>query len=64
MADGVFRGNDALDGGVLFVDGDAAAVVEGGVFAGNMAGNGGGVIHAAEDGSINVSTARSLFLVV
>ena len=55
-ADGVFRDNDALDGGVVFVAEGAALVVEGGVYEGNRADNGGGVFHAQEDGHIDVST--------
>lgn len=55
-ADGVFVGNEGLDGGVVFVAEDAALVVEGGVYKENLADNGGGVFHVQADGHIDVST--------
>lgn len=51
---GVFEGNTAKDGAVVYVF-EASLVVEGGVFQGNVAENTGGVISVVKGGSLEVS---------
>lgn len=55
---GVFRGNEAMNGGVAFVGSDATLLVEGGSYHWNLAENGGGVFNGEEDGHIFVSSGK------
>ena len=52
---GNFKGNEALDGGVVYVGENAALGVHRGVFTGNLAENGGGVFWTEDGGDIEVN---------
>ena len=51
---GHFEGNEALDGGVVFIDEDSALAVRGGCYSGNKAQNGGGAFWKDNGGDIEV----------
>ena len=54
--DGHFEGNEALDGGVIYVSEDTMLIVQGGIFTRNTGENGGGVFWTKSEGNIEVST--------
>ena len=54
LYNGSFKGNEALDGGVVFIDEDSVLAVRGGRYSGNNARNGGGAFCKDDGGNIEV----------
>lgn len=61
LSDGLFEGNDAFDGGVVFIAEDAGICVKGGFFFKNVARNSGGVFWAEDGGDLEVSISDFLY---
>ena len=52
--DGQFEGNEALEGGVIYVSKDTTLIVQGGIFTRNTGENGGGAFWTKSGGNIEV----------
>ena len=58
LADGVFVGNEAYDGGVAHVGNNAILSVENGIFSSNTADNSGGAFVVSDGGTLQVGMTR------
>lgn len=54
MEDGIFKNNEALNGGVIYLEDYGASLIQGGLFSGNVAHSGGGAVFVGEDAAIEV----------
>ena len=61
VSSGNFKGNEAFDGGTVYVVKNAALSIHGGVFTENLARNGGGAFWKEDGGNIEVNIFSTFF---